>query len=140
MIEQISIFDLIEPESRFSSECKHGSGFENGKVRIFLASGKLNIKEFAGFLREEYGTGGHSAHFPDGASGFTDYNSSGMIIREWKSKVCEKHNWTEVAREIKRLILAGKYLNSRDEEKIREIRRKNPDPMPKPRLCESAWI
>lgn len=139
MTEQISIFDLLEPESRFTSECRKGSGFENGRVRIYLAAGKLGIRELADFLKEEYGVGGHSATFPDGAHGFTDYSPKGFFITEWKGHTVEKHNWTEVAKEVKRLIFSGEYLNRKDEEKLREILSVKPDAMPIPRCSESCW-
>lgn len=123
MYQQISIFDILEPpqESRFTSECRRGSGFENGKIRIYCASLKMNQKELASFLSDEYGIGGHSSDFPDGGRGFTDYNGKGMIIREWKTNETEKYTWTEVAREIKRLILSGDYLDQKDRRKIEAL-------------------
>lgn len=138
MFEQLSIFDMINPqcESRFTSECRKGSGFENGKIRIYCASLHLGMKEFSGFLREEYGVGGHSADFPDGGRGFTDYSSKGLIIREWKTNHEEKHSWQEVAKEVKRLILSGNYLTEKEYARVTEICRANggPAPMPKPRI------
>lgn len=123
MIEQISIFDLLNPvtESRFSSECKRGSGFAGGKVRIYCASLNLGVKELAAFLKDEYGIGGHSADFPDGGRGFTDYNGSGLMIREWKTNQTEKHSWTEVAKEIKRLIFSGEYLTEKEKKKVEAV-------------------
>ena len=92
MIDQISIFDLLEPcESRFTHECRSGSGFEGGRVRIYCASCNLGIKDLAVYLKDEYGVGGHSATFPDGTHGATDYNASGLTIRAWKSN--ETENW-----------------------------------------------
>ena len=141
MYQQISIFDILEPpqESRLTSECRKGSGFEDGRVRIYCASLNLGVKEFAGFLKDEYGVGGHSATFPDGASGFTDYNPSGFIIREWKTNQTEKHNWQEVAKEIKRMILNGEYLTEKEQEQVREICGDGPAPMPIARVNESVW-
>ena len=141
MFEQLSIFDLLSPqvESRFTSECRKGSGFAGGRVRIYCASLNLGVKEFAGFLKDEYGVGGHSATFPDGAHGFTDYNPSGFMIREWKTNVTEKHNWQEVAREVKRLILNGEYLTEKEQEQVREICGDGPAPMPIARMNESVW-
>ena len=137
MIDQISIFDLLEPcESRFTHECRSGSGFEGGRVRIYCASCNLGIKELAKFLKDEYGVGGHSITFPDGVNGFTDYNGSGMTIRAWKEKEIEKHSWNEVATEIKRLIYSGEYLNQKEYDQADELSRKNGGmlPVPYPRL------
>ena len=137
MFEQISIFDLLNPvESRFTSQMKRGSGFEGGKVRIYAASLHTNKDQFAAFLKEEYGIGGFSADFPDGGRGFTDYNAKGITIREWKSKQEEKHNWKEVAAEIKRLIISGEYLTDKDKAKVQEVADNNGGslPMPHPRM------
>ena len=135
MFEQISMFEMIEPVSRFTSEMKRGSGFEGGKVRIYAASLYLPKDEFAVFLKEEYGIGGHSADFPDGGRGFTDYNAAGITIREWKSNSEEKHNWKEAAVEIKRLIIHGEYLTAKDKAKLKDVEEHmNGIPMPRPRL------
>ena len=133
MIDQISIFDLLEPcESRFTHECQSGSGFEGGRVRIYCASCNLGIKDLAVYLKDEYGVGGHSATFPDGTHGFTDYNASGLTIRAWKSNETEKHTWQEVAKEIKRLIFSGEYLNEKEWARVQEISQQTGGPLPMP--------
>ena len=133
MIDQISIFDLLEPcESRFTHECRIGSGFEGGRVRIYCASCNLGIKDLAVYLKDEYGVGGHSATFPDGTHGFTDYNASGLTIRAWKSNETEKHTWQEVAKEIKRLIFSGEYLNEKEWARVQEISQQTGGPLPMP--------
>ena len=138
MFEQISIFDLIEPISRFTSELKRGSGFAGGKVRIYAASLHTTKEQFAVFLKDEYGIGGHSTTFPDGETGFTDYNAKGITIREWKSKKDEKHNWKEAADEIKRLIIHDEYLTDKEKAKAQEVAENSGGslPMPHPRM---AW-
>ena len=133
MFEQISMFELLQPqESRFTHECKRGSGFEGGKVRIYCAALNMNIKELAVYLKDEYGVGGHSADFPDGGRGFTDYNSKGLLIREWKTNQTEKHNWQEVAREVKRLIIHNEYLTDKEWSLVQEVSEKNDGQLPKP--------
>lgn len=137
MIDQISIFDLLEEhESRFTNECRNGSGYEGGRVRIYCASCNLGLKDFAGFLKEEYGSYyGHSATFPDGVRGFADYSNKGMRLSQFKSNWSEVHTWMEMAKEIKRLIYAGDYLNEKDEKKVQEIaiHFNGPIPVPVPR-------
>jgi hypothetical protein len=133
MFEQISMFKMLNPvESRFTHECRRGSGFEGGRVRIYCASCNLGIKDLALYLKDEYGVGGHSATFPDCARGFTDYNASGLTIRAWKSNETEKHSWQEVAKEIKRLIFSGEYLNEKEWAKVQEISQQTGGPLPKP--------
>ena len=138
LTEQISMFDLLndKPESRFSFVCKRGSGFYDGKTRIYCASLNMGMKEFAGYLKEEYGIGGHSTDFPDGGRGFADYNGSGIMIREWKTGMEEKHGWPEVAKEIKRLILNGEYLTEKEKARVTDVCEMNGGkaPVPRPRL------
>ena len=143
MFEQISMFELLQPcESRFTHEVKRGSGFEGGKVRIYCAAMNTNVKEFAVYLKDEYGVGGHSADFPDGGRGFTDYNSTGLMIRGWKSNQTEKHSWQEVAKEIKRLIVHNEYLTDKEWARVQEVSQMNggPAPMPIPRVRIEAVI
>ena len=133
MFEQISMFELLQPcESRFTHEVKRGSGFEGGKVRIYCAAMNTNVKQFAVYLKDEYGVGGHSADFPDGGRGFTDYNSTGLMIREWKSNQTEKHSWQEVAKEVIRLIVNGDYLNEKEWSRVQEISQQTGGPLPMP--------
>ena len=132
MFEQISMFEMLQPENRFTHELKRGSGFEGGKVRIYCAAMNMNIKDFAVYLKDEYGVGGHSADFPDGGRGFTDYNSKGLTIREWKSRQEEKYSWQEVAREIKRLIVHNEYLTDKEWSRVQEISKFNGGPLPMP--------
>ena len=134
MIDQISIFDLLqEHESRFTAECRRGSGYEGGRVRIYCASCNLGVKELAGFLKKEYGEYyGHSTTFPDGVRGFADYRANGMRLAVFKSDWSESHTWLEMAREIKRLIYSGDYLTEKDKAKVQEIAERLGDPIPLP--------
>ena len=132
MFEQISIFELIETESRFTHEVKTGSGFEEGKIRIYCASLNLGIKQLAEFLKKEYGIGGHSSDFPDGGRGFADHNAKGITIHEWKKNETEYHTWTEVAQEVKRLIIRNEYLTEKEMQRAKEICRRNGGPAPVP--------
>lgn len=135
MFEQISIFELLNPvESRFTSVVRHGSGFENGRVRIYCASVHFGLNDLARYLKEEYGIGGHTADFPDGGRGFADHNGSGLKICEWKNNVEEKHSWLEVAREVKRLIAAENYLDEKDKTRLERVRAEYGEiPVPVPR-------
>jgi hypothetical protein len=138
IIEQISMFDLLNPvESPFTSECRRGSGFENGKVRIYCASLNMGLKDFSEYLKDEYGIGGCSATFPDGRRGFTDYSPKGFVIREYKSQMEEKYSWLQVAKEIKRLILSGDYLTEKEKAQVMEVCERNggPAPVPKARMA-----
>ena len=137
MFEQISMFEMLNPvESRFTYEVKRGSGFEEGRVRIYCASLNLDVKGLSAFCKKEYGIGGHSSDFPDGGRGFADHNAKGIIIHDWNTNTNEAHNWLEVAKEIKRLISMNEYLTDKEREKIRKIG----TPMPIPCVSIEAVL
>ena len=88
-----------------------GSGFSGGKARIYeYWQEGHSAKEKADFLKNEYGTGGHS-HALSGASGSgEDHDSKG--IRYTKSG-CDKVqlSWTQVANRIDSLIKQERYIS-----------------------------
>ena len=88
-----------------------GSGFSGGKVRIYeYWQEEHSAKEKADFLKNEYGTGGHS-HALSGASGSgEDHDAKG--IRYTKSG-CDKVqlSWTQVANRIDSLIKQERYFD-----------------------------
>lgn len=129
MWQQISMFDLLETESRLSAAVRRGSGFAGGKVRIYCASCQLGIKDLAAFMRDEYGMGGYSITFPDGIHGFADYSSKGLVLWEFQTRNEEKHTWIEAAREVRRLILAGQYLTEKEKAQAEAMKDKG---VPKP--------
>ncbi len=59
----------------------HGSGYEDGKLRIaaFYAS-HPSPKAAQDFLREEYGIGGHSHTYLSGMGGFVDYDRQAAVF------------------------------------------------------------
>ena len=143
MFEQISMFEMLNPvESRFTYEVKRGSGFEDGRVRIYCASLNLDVKSLAAYCRKEYGIGGHSSDFPDGGRGFADHNAKGIIIHDWNTKTDEKHDWLEVAKEIKRLIARNEYLTEKEYARVKSVSKRNegPAPMPIPRVKIEAVL
>ena len=136
MFEQISMFEMLNPvESRFTYEVKRGSGFEDGRVRIYCASLNLDVKSLAAYCRKEYGIGGHSSDFPDGGRGFADHNAKGIIIHDWNTKTDEKHDWLEVAKEIKRLIAMDDYLTEKERVRMRSVCQQNGGRSPMPIPC-----
>ena len=121
MIEQISIFDLIQEEDRFSQSLKKGSLFAEGKIRICMAAKLLPLKDLAGFLREEYGIGGFSIIFADGHHGFSQHDSKGITLIEFKSEWKELHSWQESAKQIKRLVCCDDYLTEKEKSQLAVI-------------------
>ncbi len=95
-------------------EIMRGSGFEGGKFRIaeFFENNNPANKEFADFLRDEYGTGGHTA---DGNIFMVDHDSKGMqfTVRSTDDSISNEtfeFSWTEVAKLTADLIKHDKYL------------------------------
>lgn len=95
-------------------EIMRGSGFEGGKFRIaeFFQKNNPSNKEFADFLRDEYGTGGHTA---DGNIFMVDHDSKGMqfTVRSTDDSISNEtfdFSWTEVAKLTADLIKHDKYL------------------------------
>lgn len=126
---QMTIFDFInEPETPSVAESNQsiirkieereilkGSGFENGKTRIYnFFKEDHTEKECAEFLKKEYGQGGWSID-----EGWCDHNANGIDIKfnDLIGKCSEVHiGWPMVAKRIKELINTGKYRPN--EEKI----------------------
>ena len=108
MTEQISMFGKSAKQQMIERQLKTGSGFENGKIRIYnFYFTKPLISEFAKFLQKEYGTGGYY----DGKD-HQDHNSKGIYMSEGinSPEVTASLTWEEVASEISKLIERGDYL------------------------------
>ena len=106
-------------------EIMRGSGFENGKFRIeaFFQENHPSTQEFADFLKNEYGTGGHTS---DGNIFSVDHDSKGMqfTVRSKENGISNEtfdFTWTEVAKLTADLIKHEKYL-TQDEIKRRDQR------------------
>lgn len=99
-------------------EIMRGSGFENGKFRIeaFFQENHPSTQEFADFLKNEYGTGGHTA---DGNIFSVDHDSKGIqftlrSVDNGISKETFDFSWTEVAKLTADLIQHDKYITQDD--------------------------
>ena len=99
-------------------EIMRGSGFQNGKFRIaeFFQEHNPNNKEFADFLKDEYGIGGHTA---DGNIFMVDYDSKGVqfTVRSTEGGISDEKfdfSWTEVAKLTADLIKHDKYITQND--------------------------
>lgn len=106
------------PQEVIDSTIIQGSGFVNGKMRIYEQFQKsFSQKENANFLKNEYGIGGSSA-----AGGFDgyhqDHDSKGLKITKGYSQDAPKVllKWNQVAKRIDELIRADRYLNVKEKE------------------------
>jgi hypothetical protein len=100
--------DVMTEQALIERQLKRGSGFVDGKKRIFAKFAEHpSIKEFAAFLCDEYGIGGYSI-------GRESQHHNGKGIKmEWRSEGNNLDillNWIQVAEQISKLILRGEYV------------------------------
>lgn len=127
--EQIALIDEAEskkdsafvmPQEAIDYVLSSGSGFENGKQRIYQQFLKQEGTEAnVRFLRREYGTGGHSDAIP-GTDYWLEYDAKGLHLsklRDDGSKAVDL-SWNAVEKRIGELIALGRYLNKAEIEQI----------------------
>lgn len=100
----------ISRENLIHNEVMRGTGFEDGKFRVeeFYKTNPAK-KDFADFLKKEFGIGGHSG---EGPVRFADHDSRGIEITTISGK--ETYTWAEVAKVISDLIDNDKYITQND--------------------------
>ena len=93
---------------------QRGSGFENGKFRIYqqFLKGETNKKN-ADFLKNEYGIGGHTVEI---GGLFQNHDSKGLTFEESKTNRKYLLKWTQVAKRISELISADRYLSEQEKD------------------------
>ena len=107
---QMPIIRQFITDDELNRAMARGSGFSGGKLRIYnYFENVRDKKERADFLKNEYGTGGHS-HALSGMTGSSeDHSAKGL---EYKKAGCDSvfFNWTQVADRIASLIRQERYL------------------------------
>ena len=92
-----------------------GSGFEKGKFRIYdNCRDDISNKDFAKFLKNEYGTGGSSA---DENGVRKEHDSKGLHLAKgdiFNPSAEITLNWNKVAKRIRELINSNVYLNDKE--------------------------
>ena len=100
----------VSRENLIYNEVMRGTGFEGGKFRVAdFYQANPSKKDFADFLKSEYGIGGHSG---DGPVKFADHDSKGIEITLTTGK--ENFTWNDVAKVISELIEKGEYITQKD--------------------------
>lgn len=102
----------LSREAALQLELMRGTGFVGGKFRVskYYADHQPNQKEFAVFLKDEYGIGGHSG---EGQIFMVNHNASGIEI-EFRNSEKYHYKWSEIAKETAALLDAGIYITSED--------------------------
>ncbi len=94
------------------NEIMRGTGFQDSKLRVkkFYDEKKPANKDFADFLKHEYGMGGHSG---DGEIRFVDHDSKGMFFT-LDSGEKFKFTWSDIAEMTSTIIDKGEYITQED--------------------------
>lgn len=102
----------LSREAALQLELMRGTGFVGGKFRVsdYYADHQPSQKEFAVFLKDEYGIGGHSGITP---IYMANHGASGIEI-ELETHEKYSYKWNEVAKEAAALLDAGTYITSKD--------------------------
>ena len=111
---------FVMPQEAIDYVLSSGSGFEDGKRRIYQQFLKQEGTEAnVRFLRREYGIGGHSDAIP-GMDYWLEYDSKGLHLRKLHDDRSKAVNlsWTAVEKRIGELIALGRYLGKEESERI----------------------
>ena len=97
-------------EDEIAASLANGSGFEDGKVRIYeFFQTPHTPKESGDFLKKEYGVGGRTHAVSRESGSYEDHGSKGIVL---KKNGCAdiQMNWNKVASRISELIRLNRYL------------------------------
>lgn len=120
--EKSSAFSVSQED--IDSVLVRGSGFENGKYRIYRQFQKHEDKKAnIDFLKNEYGTGGGTHSYPDGTQGGTWHDSKGIGIEKHGSytKPDLVLSWSKVEKRIRELIQNDRYFNAKEKDHYPEF-------------------
>ena len=115
--EKSSAFVISQED--IDSVLQRGSGFQNGKYRIYRQFQKNeDSKGNIDFLKKEYGTGGGTHYFPDGTQGHTWHDGKGIAIEKYGSSENPDLvlSWAKVEKRLRELIKNDRYLNEKEKD------------------------
>lgn len=135
----VPAMDSFITDDEINAALNGGSNISGGKRRIYeFFQEKHTREEQAKFLREEYGTGGHS-HALSGSDGSgEDHDAKGICYRK---QGCDKvyFSWQQVAARIESLVSKGRYfIDEKEVEKSAEEEKKESVPQMEESLGEEA--
>lgn len=111
---------FVMPQDAIDYVLSSGSGFEDGKRRIYQQFLKQEGTEAnVRFLRREYGIGGHSDAIP-GTDYWLEYDAKGFHLSKLHDDGSKAVNlsWNVVEKRIGELIALGRYLSKAEIERI----------------------
>ncbi len=115
--EKSSAFSVSQED--IDSVLVRGSGFQNGKYRIYRQFQKNeDSKSNIAFLKNEYGTGGGTHDYPDGTQGSEWHDSKGISIEKQGSYTNPDLllSWSKVEKRLRELIKDNRYLNEKEKD------------------------
>ena len=119
MAELPEIRQFITEDEISESFIGHGSGIHNGKYRIYdYLSGKHTDKEKIEFLKNEYGTGGHSHALSGATHSGEDHDSRGIRLKKPDCADVEM-SWSNVLKRLNELIQKDRYLTQDEKNSLK---------------------
>ena len=110
-------------EDEIDHALDRGSGVEGGKGRIYeYFTADHTGKEKAAFLKDEYGTGGHTHAVSGASSSYEDHSAKGITLKKADCANVEL-SWTKVAARIDSLIQKDRFLSPREKERYAQLQR-----------------
>ncbi len=119
--EKFSAFSLKQNE--IDAELLRGSGVHDGKYRIYeFYATPRDTKDAVGFLKKEYGMGGHSHTYLNGRRGFVDHDAKGIRFRDHGFENEITVSWAKVHRRLTELIGQNRYFSDEELARLSEYR------------------
>ena len=110
---------FVVSQENIDSVLVSGSGFQNGKYRIYRQFGKHeDSKANITFLKQEYGVGGGTHDYPDGTKGGHSHDGKGIHIEKHGSYTNPELilSWSKVEKRLRELIKNNRYLNEKEKD------------------------
>lgn len=119
------------PQGEIDHVLRRGSGFQNGKLRIFQHYQQAYpLQERAAFLKKEYGIGGSSHVFTNGQKGNIWYDGKGLCISRDSGSAFSNPDlripWRKAAQRIGELIAQGQYLTEGEQAQLAQYQEAQP--------------
>lgn len=127
------------PQGEIDHVLRRGSGFQNGKFRIFQHYQQAYpLQERAAFLKKEYGIGGGSHVFANGQKGNIWYDGKGLCISRDSGSAFSNPDlripWRKAAQRIGELIAQGQYLTEGEQAQLAQYQEAQPIDRPQTSL------
>ena len=137
---EVPKIDPFITNDEIAEAMSHGSSFASGKARIYdYFTQSHTPKEYADFLKKEYGIGGRSPALSSATHSSEDHDGKGL---HYKKRGCpEIHlSWPQVVNQIQELIRLDRYLTPAEKAELEAIREMHDEPVvvPDERILEAT--